>query len=147
MKRLHALILIACLPPLLAACASTGGSEDEEKAEADALLDLTQFDSDEGEFCIPLVRIDSVKVLGDQAIEFRMKGGENYINILPSKCPGLRPNSTIMYKTSQSQLCHVDIVRVLEPFVGGMRPGVSCGLGRFHPLPEGAPVVEDDTEE
>lgn len=147
MKRLYALVLFACLAPLLAACASTEDSEEAEKADADALLDLTQFESDEGEFCIPLIRINSVKVLGDRAIEFRMKGGESYINILPNKCPGLRPNRTIMYKTHQSQLCHVDIVRVLEPYVGGMQPGVSCGLGRFHLVPKGAPTAEGDAEE
>lgn len=147
MKPLYRIIAVACLPLFLAACASTGETEDAEASGADLMLDLSQFDDDAGEFCIPLIRIDSMKVLGDQAIEFRMKGGESYINILPNKCPGLRPNRTIMYETRQSQLCHVDIIKVMESYSSGMQPIVSCGLGRFHLVPAGAPVVGGEAEE
>lgn len=147
MQLRYSILFIACLSTLLTACASTGEGEDTDPGGAELLLDLSQFDEDEGEFCIPLARINSMKILGDQAIEFRMKGGESYINILPNKCPGLRPNRTIMYETRQSQLCHVDIIRVMEQFSSGMQPIVSCGLGRFHIVPAGAPVVGGEEED
>lgn len=144
MKSVYAIMLIALI---ITACASTEETGDAEASATDLLLDLSQFDSDEGEFCIPLMRMDSMKVLSDRAIEFRMKGGETYINILPNKCPGLRPNRTIMYQTSQSRLCHVDIIRVMEPYPGGLQPVVSCGLGRFHLVPSDVPVVGEEREE
>lgn len=147
MKHLNTTIFCALLLLLLGACASTDEVSEDGEAESDLLVDLTQFEGEEGEFCIPLVRIHSMKVLGDRAIEFKMKGGGSYINILPNPCPGLRPGRTIMYETHQSQLCHVDIIRVMESFGSGMQPIVSCGLGRFHEVPEGTPAVGGDVDE
>lgn len=144
MKPVYAITLLACL---ITACASTEEAAEPEATGADLLLDLSQFDSDEGESCIPLMRMDSLKILSDQAIEFRMKGGDTYINILPRRCLGLRPNRAIMYETRQSQLCNLDIIKVMEPYAGGLQPVGSCGLGRFHLVPEGVPVVGDETEE
>ena len=127
----------------LAACAST---DTTEQAEEDYPFDLSIFDEEEGRYCIPMRNIRTTDVLGDRALLFRMRSGEDYINILPHKCVGLRPNRPLMYETRQNQLCHLDIVRILDNSGFGLRPIMSCGLGRFHPVPEGMPIADDVDE-
>ncbi len=88
----------------------------------------------EGERCISLMRIDSTQVLDGNHVIFRMKGGKNYLNVLPHRCPGLRRNQPFMYRTSLSVLCDVDMITVLDTGGFGLRPMASCGLGRFMPM-------------
>lgn len=88
----------------------------------------------EAEKCIPINRIDSIKVLDKQHILFEMQGKENYLNTLPNRCASLSRTKPIMYKTSISQLCSLDIITVLESYGGGYYPGASCGLGTFTPM-------------
>ncbi|MEJ2760591.1 MAG: hypothetical protein P8126_03375, partial [Gammaproteobacteria bacterium] len=40
-------------------------------------------------------------------------------------------SGTIMYRTSLSQLCDLDIITVLDSVGGEYRPGASCGMGHF----------------
>lgn len=88
----------------------------------------------EAEKCIPITRIDSIEVLDKQHLLFKMQGKKNYLNTLPNSCPGLNRNKPIMYKTSISQLCSLDVVTVLETYGGGYYPGGSCGIGTFAPM-------------
>ena len=111
---------------LLAACSST------EPVEEEPLL-LPLLDDSEAERCISLSRVASTRVLDSSTIEFRMRGGETYINILPRRCPGLRAGQPFMYKTSQSVLCNLDLISVLDTSGFGYRPMGSCGLGMFRP--------------
>lgn len=46
------------------------------------------------------------------------------------------------YKTSTSQLCSVDTIRVLHNYGGQLEEGVGCGLGKFQPM-EKVPEVEN----
>lgn len=94
---------------------------------------LAEDDSQE-ERCISLMRIKSVDILDNQRIVFRMMGGKNYLNVLPHRCPGLSRNKPLMYRTSLSVLCDLDIITVLDTGGGGFRPLGSCGLGRFSPM-------------
>ena len=123
----------------LAGCASTKDAEEPEDPFA-----LYGFEQEGGEYCIPMNRIKTTRILSNRVIVFEMKGGESYINILPATCPGLRPNRPLMYETRQAQLCHVDIVRLLDPSSVDFRPMGSCSLGRFHSVPQGMPVIADD---
>lgn len=107
-----ALVLIA---------AFAGGSVFAEEASADKK-------------CIPLHRINSTQVLDKQHILFKMQGREHFLNTLPNSCGSLHRNKPIMYKTSLSQLCSLDIISVLESYGGGYYPGASCGLGDFRPI-------------
>ena len=90
-----------------------------------------ESDIPEEQTCVPLQRIESLKILDDQTILFSMTNGPNYLNKLPNKCIGMRPGKTLMYKTSLSQLCHLDTVTVLDNVGGGLMRGASCGLGKF----------------
>lgn len=96
--------------------------------------DHSAHETVDGKNCISLVRIDNIEVLDRQRILFHMSGREHYLNTLPHPCPSLRRNQPIMYRTSLSNLCSLDSIRVLETHAGGYYPGASCGLGEFTPV-------------
>jgi len=97
--------------------AETGAQEEGDKAQA----------------CVPIAQIDHTKILDDQNVLFYMKNRKIYKNHLPNRCAGLKAADTFRYKTSQSQLCNVDIITVLNRTGGDFMPGPSCGLGMFEP--------------
>lgn len=84
--------------------------------------------------CVRVNDIDDIDVVDSDTLVFRMRGGAVYQNELPHRCPGLRSNSTLMYRSSVGRLCSVDIVTVLENWGFGFAPGASCGLGMFQPI-------------
>ena len=84
--------------------------------------------------CVSLNRLSKTSVVDESNVLFYMRGGDIYLNRLPHRCAGLRPNKTFMYRTSMSQLCDLDVITVLERIGPGFMPGPSCGLGRFHPI-------------
>lgn len=84
--------------------------------------------------CVSLSRIRSTDVIDDSNIDFKMAGGKTYRNSLPYSCPGLKFEDRFSYKTSISQLCSVDIIRVLNNYGGHLSEGAGCGLGKFQPV-------------
>lgn len=86
------------------------------------------------ERCIPIHSIKQTKVLDDQNIVFYTSNNRNFRNRLPHGCSGLAIADSFMYRTSQSQLCNVDIITVLNRMGSNFTPGPSCGLGMFEPL-------------
>ena len=84
--------------------------------------------------CVSLNQIRSTKVIDNSTIDFKMAGGKTYRNSLPYSCPGLKYEDRFSYRTSQSQLCNVDIVRVLHDYGGRLTEGAGCGLGKFQPV-------------
>lgn len=88
------------------------------------------------ESCIPLQSIRESRVRDDQTIDFYMRGGKVYRNVLPGKCPQLGFEQRYSYATSLSELCSTDIITVL--YSSPIQRGASCGLGEFQPV-TGAP--------
>lgn len=84
--------------------------------------------------CVSLNQIRSTKVIDNSTIDFKMAGGKTYRNSLPYSCPGLKFEDRFTFRTSQSQLCNVDIVRVLHNYGEQLHEGVGCGLGKFQPV-------------
>ena len=84
--------------------------------------------------CVSLTQIRSTKVVDNSTIDFKMAGGKTYRNSLPYSCPGLKFEDRFLYRTSLSQLCNVDIVRVLHDYGGRLQEGAGCGLGKFQPV-------------
>ncbi|CAN5215772.1 hypothetical protein BH10PSE12_BH10PSE12_26920 [soil metagenome] len=84
--------------------------------------------------CIMPSRVRSTRVLDERTIDFEMDGGDVYRNILPYSCPSLGFEERFSYKLSTSQLCSVDIITVLQIGGPGLRPGPSCGLGKFQKM-------------
>jgi hypothetical protein len=88
------------------------------------------------ESCIPLQSIRETRVRDDRTIDFYMRGGKVYRNVLPGKCPQLGFEERFAYQTSLNQLCSTDIITVLT--MPNATRGASCGLGQFQPV-TGAP--------
>lgn len=84
--------------------------------------------------CVQLSQIRSTNIVDDSTIDFEMTGRKIYRNSLPNRCPGLKSEDRFSYKTSLSQLCSVDIVRVLHDYGGRLQEGAGCGLGKFQPV-------------
>lgn len=84
--------------------------------------------------CVQITSIRETRVHGDGVIDFHMAGGQVYRNTLPNACPSLGFEERFSYRTSLSQLCSVDIIRVLQDYGGHLQEGVGCGLGKFQPV-------------
>jgi hypothetical protein len=84
--------------------------------------------------CISITRIRSTKILANNVIDFKMAGGKVFRNKLPYSCPSLLFEERFSYRTSISQLCNVDTIRVLTSAGGTLREGAACGLGKFQPM-------------
>lgn len=108
----------------LAATVSVAGARDRN-AVPDAMPIGDPVD------CVQLTNIRSTQVHGDSTIDFHMNGGRVYRNTLPNSCPSLGFEERFSYKTSLSQLCSVDIIRVLQSYGGTLQEGAGCGLGKF----------------
>ena len=81
--------------------------------------------------CVSIPQIRSTKVIDNSTIDFRMAGCKTYRNSLPQSCPWLKFEDKFSYRTSLSQLCNVDLVRVLHEQGGQLTEGAGCGLGKF----------------
>lgn len=84
--------------------------------------------------CVNIAQIRSTKVVDNDTIDFRMAGGKTYRNALPQSCPSLKFEDRFSYRTSISQLCSVDIIRVLHDEGGRLYEGAGCGLGKFQQI-------------
>jgi hypothetical protein len=105
----------------------------------------TMIPAGEPQSCVQISRIQSTRVIDDQTIDFRMRGGPVMRNTLPNRCPGLGSERAFSYRTSIAQLCNVDIITVVVQG-GGPQIGASCGLGMFVPVkpaPDETPAVKE----
>lgn len=87
------------------------------------------------EACIPLGRFSETLVRDARTIDFLTAGGRRgWRNTLPAACPGLTTERAFSFNTSLSQLCGLDIIRVLQRMGPNLAPGAACGLGPFTPI-------------
>lgn len=86
--------------------------------------------------CVNVRRISRTDVLDDRSILFYMYGSEIYLNKLPHRCSGLRMADAFSYDVRTSQLCDIDMIRVVRTFGGGLSPGIGCPLGKFQQVSE-----------
>jgi hypothetical protein len=90
--------------------------------------------------CVTTHQIRSTKVIDERTIDFKMADGKTYRNVMAYSCPGLKFEERFLYKTSTSQLCNVDIIRVLNDYGGRLREGAGCGLGKFQQIERVTPA-------
>jgi hypothetical protein len=82
--------------------------------------------------CLYVPRITRTEVIDNQTILFHIGRRNVYMNRLPRSCPGLARERAFSYQVRTSQLCNVDIIRVLDPI--SRRSTAACGLGQFERL-------------
>jgi hypothetical protein len=119
-------VLVVATLAALAGGASAGLSAKKEPAPVRAVGEPVN--------CVHLRSIQSTKVIDNSTIDFKMTGGKTYRNSLPYSCSGLKSEESFSYRTSLSQLCNVDTIRVLHNYGGGLHEGAGCGLGKFQPI-------------
>jgi hypothetical protein len=90
--------------------------------------------------CIRLTDIRNTNIIDNRTIDFHVGGKKVYRNVLPHSCPSLVSEDRFSYRTSLSQLCSVDIIRVLHNYGGGLQEGAGCGLGKFQPMTKVTPA-------
>jgi hypothetical protein len=102
----------------------------------DSLTATSEVDQEPPLQCLPLIRISQLSILDNRHLVFRLNNGKRYLNTLPYTCPGLRPGTAILYRTSLDRLCDLDVITVLNSVGSGYMPGASCGLGAFTGITE-----------
>lgn len=83
--------------------------------------------------CIFLRDISSSEVIRDTAIVYRMNNGTIMINFPRSGAAFLERDNVLVTDTHSSQLCSIDVVRLLD--ASSHFPSGSVGLGNFVPYP------------
>ena len=128
MTQAHQFLGLALLLALLVTGPSLADEEEEEEEEYNTLN------------CINIKRMRNTKVVDDLRILFYMRGGSDYVNILPRQCRGLSREGRFSYRVSANTLCKQDSIRILRYGATGFEEGNSCRLGSFHE------VTEEDIE-
>ena len=83
--------------------------------------------------CIYQRDISSTQIIGRTAIVYKMNNGTIYVNRPDSGANFLDRDDVLVTNTHSSQLCSIDIVRLLDS--GSHFPSGSVGLGKFVPYP------------
>lgn len=150
--------IISCGVFLLAGCAASAPSPEQEAAEQAALetveqilsapLDATEYAA-EPERCISTYMYDSMEVLDDRHVLFKGRGGKLWLNQLRSRCVGLRQHSIPVIRLRDSQVCDMDTFQAMDSMLGvWQRTSAHCSLGTFTPItPEQADTVRAALDE
>ncbi|WP_353218434.1 hypothetical protein [Sandarakinorhabdus sp.] len=88
----------------------------------------------ETRICLNIASIRQTLVRSDSAIDFVLRDGSIWRNILPFRCAQLGAQRAFSYQTSISQLCRQDLIKVVLQS-GGQMTTASCGFGPFERQP------------
>lgn len=127
----------------LAGCAGTGPTPEQAAAQAAAQETVDQIlsaplESEEygqTQRCLSTYHYNSVEILDDQHVLFKGTGDRAWLNQLRSRCLGLRPNSTPVFRLRDSQVCDLDTFQGVDSMFGVLsRATATCSLGTFTPV-------------
>ena len=92
--------------------------------------------------CLGTARYRRVEIIGNRALIFHGRRGDAWLNVLPRRCPGLRPDMVLVLEQEGLRLCALDRFSALSR--GGGMATVFCSLGSFeHMTTEQAQVRSD----
>jgi hypothetical protein len=81
--------------------------------------------------CIPNRANISTKQSGDSVLMFR-SGSIWFRNELRARCPMMRDDRVLIFRTTTTQYCELDPFEIVDP-VSGINFGI-CSLGQFTPV-------------
>jgi hypothetical protein len=81
--------------------------------------------------CIPSRANVSTKQAGETVLMFR-SGSSWFRNELRARCPWMRDDRVLVFRTMTTQYCELDPFDIVDP-ISGMNFGI-CSLGRFTPV-------------
>lgn len=112
--------------------ASGRGSDEEPALTAQEIL-ANPLDDDaysNTTRCLATVRYRRIDILSERALVFQGRGGVAWLNVLPRRCPGLRPDMALIIEQPHFRVCAMNRFRGLSQ--GSVELGSSfCTLGRF----------------
>ena len=112
--------------------ASRRGSDEEPALTAQEIL-ANPLDDDaysNTTRCLATVRYRRIDILSERALVFQGRGGVAWLNLLPRRCPGLRPDMALIIEQPHFRVCAMNRFRGLSQ--GSVELGSSfCTLGRF----------------
>lgn len=120
------LMLLAALFAMAGAADAARLSPDEQLAKA-----IDGRVAGEPVKCIPLRSIRSTQVIDRTAIVYTGQGRTIYVNRPASGLAFLRDDKILVTDTRSSELCNIDIVKLMDP--GSKMISGSVGLGDFVP--------------
>ncbi len=120
------LTLLAALCAIAGAASAARPSPDEQLAKA-----IAGRVAGEPVKCIPLRNIRSTEVIDRTAIVYGGHGRTIYVNRPTSGTAFLRDDMILVTDTRSSELCNIDIVKLMDP--GSKMISGSVGLGDFVP--------------
>jgi hypothetical protein len=90
--------------------------------------------------CIDITRMSSSKVVDNQTIILKMRGGPDYKMTLAHRCPGLKMQGTWRHDAkSLAKLCEVDTIEVPVNTTGGVLSNnfTPCIIDSITEIPKG----------
>jgi hypothetical protein len=114
---------------LLAATLSAAAPAAAEKAPPTDPMTLKAIG--DPQTCIPNRSNVSTKQVGDNVLMFR-QGSRWYRNELRARCPWMRDDRILIFRTTTTQYCELDPFEIVEP-VSRINYGI-CSLGKFTPV-------------
>jgi hypothetical protein len=143
MNVLKDLLMYPALALLLAGCAGSAPTPEQEAAQAAAAETIdeilsTPLESEEYGSplrCLSTYNYHSVEILDDRHVLFKGTGDRLWLNQLRNRCIGLRTNSTPVFRLRDSQLCDMDTFEGMDSMLGVYsRTTAVCSLGTFTPV-------------
>ena len=93
--------------------------------------------------CLATARYRRIEIVGDMALAFHGRGDDVWLNVLPRRCPGLRPNMVLVLEQSSLRICARDRFRGVASGNFEMRTS-TCTLGSFERMtPEHLDAMRD----
>lgn len=85
--------------------------------------------------CLSMGRYRQVDIVDNRMLVFRGRGNRAWINILPRRCVGLRPDMILSVERRGTRICSRDLFKGV-PRMGMEAGAATCALGMFHPVPQ-----------
>lgn len=155
MTRTLSIGVLAALVGILAGCASTGPTPEEQAREAarkETIEDilskpLAADEYAEEQRCLSSYAYRNVDVIDEEHVVFRGNGDKLWINKLRQRCIGLRDNDILSFEMRGPRVCDLDTFEAISPSLYSI-PGAKCSLGKFQPVtPEQVEAIELAVEE
>jgi hypothetical protein len=127
-------LVLCCL--LVGVAMADGDGAVDSDTDSDTSSDGNSDDYFQLEQCISPGWIRHTYIVDDRTIIFYMNQQKIFVNRLPHRCAGLRSAGTFSYRLRGTQLCNVDMIKVVRSTGGRLDTGPTCGLGMFRPVTE-----------
>ena len=127
---------------LLAAPAAAETRAERAAAEAARIASLPA--TGDARKCLPLGEIQQTRPVGQTMLLVRAGGNRWYRNTLRQPCTSLREERVLVYRTTASTICDIDLVDVVDP-LSRINFG-PCFLGAFEPVDYGARAKQETGE-